>query len=283
MNKKMTMRRIKRALPQIALVSFLLILSILMILPLSWTISTSLRLPTESFRMPPSFFPTSFNLSGYQAIFEIFPFARFITNSLIVAASSVALNIVVTTMAAYSFSRINFPGRNVLFIVILSGMMLPAQATMIPLFIIMSRLGLVNTLWALILPASVSPLAIFLVRQFMLTVPKSYEEAAVIDGCGRGKIFLYLIIPMCKPVIMMTALLGFLRSWNDFLSPLIYIHDWNRMTLPVGLRVIQGYMSAGQLAEILAGVSLSLIVPIIMYVFGQRYLVEGLALSGLKS
>lgn len=273
----------KTSIFQIILVILLTLLCIIIVMPFMWTLSTSLRRPSESFKMPPSFLPTSFFIDNYISVFTRFPFLRFISNSLFVALIVIVLNIAVTTMSAYSFSRIDFKGRNVIFQVILSGMMIPASATMLPIFYIMSKMKLVGTLWPLILPAIISPLSIFLVRQFMMSIPKSYEEAAEIDGASRWTIFTKVILPMSKPVIIMSVIQTFLASWNSYMQPLIYLSKWETMTLPVGLAVIRGYMGAGNIGEILAGVIISLIVPVLLYIFGQRYLVEGIALTGVKS
>lgn len=262
---------------------FLILLCILMLLPFCWVISTSLRLPGESFKLPPSFFPTDFCYENYLDVFKKFPFAKFLLNSVIVAVSSVGLNTLVTTMAGYSFARIDFKGKNTVFMIFLAGMMIPAQATMIPVYIVMSKLGLVGSLWALILPAMINPLSIFFVRQFMMTIPDSYEEAAYIDGAGRVQIYARVILPMSKSVIVMTCLLNFLSSWNNFMGPLIYLSDWEKMTLPIGLRVLQGYMGTGSVSVVLAGVAISIIIPTVLYLCGQKYFLQGMTLSGLKS
>lgn len=279
----MIMNKLKRNLPQAILVLLLLVLCVLMLIPFCWCISTSLRNPADSFKMPPSFFPTTFDIENYIAVFTRFPFGRFIVNSLFVAIVVVVLNLFITSTAAFSFARINFKGKNVLFFIFMSGMMIPSQATMISVYIIMSKLHLVNTLWAIILPSIISPLYIFFVRQYMMTIPKSYEEAAEIDGSSRFKIYYRIILPMSKPVLFMAALQVFLASWNNFIGPLIYLTDWDKMTLPIGLRTLQGYMGMGNISEILAGVAVSLVVPIILYLAGQKYLVQGIALTGLKS
>lgn len=279
----MTMNKIKEHFSQIMLIFFLAVLSITFLLPFFWTVSTSLRLPKDSFKLPPSFLPTSFNIQNYIEVFTKFPFFKFITNSLIVSISVVLLNLLISTMAAFAFSRINFKYRNALFLFFLAGMMIPGSATLIPTFIIISKMKLVGTIWALIIPASINPLSIFLLRQYMLTIPKSYDEAAYIDGASRFKIYSRIIIPMSGSVIVMTSLLSFLGTWNDFLRPLIYLSKWEQMTLPIGLKVLTGYQNTGSLAVILAGVVVSLIAPVLIYSFGQKYLVQSAALAGLKS
>lgn len=277
------MDKIKKNIRGILLHVFLIALCVIMLLPFCWVISTSLRLPGESFKLPPSFFPTDFYIQNYLDVFSKFPFARFFFNSVLVAVTVVILNMIVTTMAGYAFARIDFKGRNTIFMVFLAGMMIPAQATMISVYVMMSNLGLVGSLWAIILPATINPLSIFFVRQFMMTIPGSYEEAAYIDGAGRVQIYLKIILPMSKSVIVMTMLLNFLSAWNNFMGPLIYLSDWDQMTLPIGLRVLQGYMGTGSVSVVLAGVAISIIIPTILYLFGQKYFLQGMTLSGLKS
>lgn len=256
---------------------------IIILLPLMWCLSTSLRNPADSFSLPPSFFPTTFDVNNYQAVFEMFPFGHFTVNSLIVSSGCVILNIVVTTMTGFALARIPFKGRGAVFGYLMTGMMVPGSATMVSMFLIMRSLNLINTLWALILPAMISPLYIFLVRQFMATIPMSYEEAAEVDGCTRLKFFVMIAIPMAKPIIFLAMLRVFIDTWNNFMGPLIYLTDWEKMTLPIGLRTINNTWGAGNISAILAGIVLSLIMPTLIYIVGQKTLIEGIAISGLKS
>jgi multiple sugar transport system permease protein len=264
-------------------VIFLGLCCFISLLPFFWTFSTSLRRPVDSYRMPPDFFPTAFQYQNYLTVFRSFPFGRFISNSLFVSSSVLILSLIVTTMAAFSFARINFRGKNLIFIIFMAGMMIPYFATMIPVYLIMSKLRLVGSLWALIIPGMINPLYIFLIRQFMMTIPKSYEEAAEIEGCGRFVVYGRIIIPMSKPVMMIAGFQVFIASWNNFVGPLIFLSDWNRMTLPIGIRVLSGYRETGSMAVVLAGITISLVMPIILFAFGQRYLIEGIALTGIKS
>ncbi len=277
------MLKLKNNLPQYILCAFLLGLCILMLMPFGWMLATSLRSPGESFDMPPSFFPTSFKIENYFEVFERVPFVTFIQNSFIVAILAVSLSFVSTTLAAYTFSRMEFKGRNTLFVIFLSGVMIPAQATMIPVFLFINALGLVGSYYSLVLPAIIAPFAIFLQRQFMMTIPKSYDEAAFIDGAGRFRIYLTIILPMSKPVLIITTLQAFLGSWNNFMGPLIYLSDLDQMTIPVGIRILNGMRSDGSISVILAGVIMSLLVPTVIYLIFSKQLLRGVSLSGLKS
>ncbi len=279
----MNTMRLKNNLPQYILCAILLLLCILMLLPFGWMLATSLRTPGESFDMPPSFFPTSFMIENYLEVFERVPFTTFIQNSFIVAVLTVSLNFFSTTFASYAFSRMEFKGRNTLFIIFLAGVMIPAQATMIPVFLFINALGLVGSYYSLVLPAIIAPFAIFLQRQFMLTIPKSYDEAAFMDGAGRFRIYATIILPMSKPVLIITTLQCFLGSWNNFMGPLIYLSDLDQMTIPVGIRILNGMRDDGSISVILAGVIMSLFVPTLIYLIFSKQLLRGVSLSGLKS
>jgi len=273
----------KNHIPGFILSFALLLLTIIMLLPFAWVIATSLRAPIDSFRMPPSFFPTSFQYQNFIDLFTTFPFATFILNSVKVAVAVVLANIVVNTMAAYAFARIKFKGKNVVFLIFISGLMIPIHATLVPSYLIIAQMGLVGTLWALIIPAIVSPLNIFFIRQHMMTIPGSYEEAAYIDGAGRFRIYSQIFLPMSKNVIILTSLLSFLASWNAFIQPLIFLSRWEQMTLPLGITFLSGRMGTGNISVVLAGVVTSLVIPTAFYLIGQKHIMKGVSLSGLKS
>ena len=195
----------------------------------------------------------------------------------------VAVQLLFTAMCAYAFARLKFKGSTVLFIYLISGLMIPYQSISIAQFIIITKMGLVDTHLALILPYLSNPFGIFLLRQSMKTIPKSYDEAALIDGCTRFRIFWNVILPMSVPSLAVVAFMKFIEQWNNFFAPLIYINTLEKYTLPMGMQVLKGFRSAGNLAHILAGVMISLVVPAIVYTFGQKYLIKGTMLSGLKS
>ncbi len=275
--------RISKLARRYSLILVLLVLAFIWLMPLLWIISTSLRLPKTSFTLPPVFFPVDFVKENYLEVFKKLPFSKFIFNSVFVTAIGTCAQICVTTMAAYSFARIKFFGKNTIFIMILAGMMIPIQSTIVPKFIIMRNLSLMNSLWALILPAIIDPLAIFLLRQFMLTIPISYDESAYIDGAGRFTIFSKIIVPMTLPTISVIVTVRSLVLWNDFFQPLIFINSYDYMTLPLGLTILKGQMGSGSISEVLAGVVLSFIPPLLLYVFCQKQLMNAVILTGLKS
>ncbi|HQO57078.1 MAG TPA: carbohydrate ABC transporter permease, partial [Clostridia bacterium] len=260
----------------------LLLFACYIILPLMWMLSTTLRHPLRSFALPPAIFPTEFDLSSYATVFQKVDFELFIWNSAKVALLGTFLQLVCSTLAAFAFARIQFRGRNAIFILFISALMIPSQVIGIPRFIMLSKLHLMDNHAALIIPAMFSALGIFLIRQYMMTIPKSYDEAAYIDGASLFYCYYRIILPMSKPAIMVIAVQSFIASWNDFYGPLIYLNSLEKMTLPLGLTALRGMLNTGSQATIIAGVVLSLLAPLLFYLFGQRYLVEGTNLGGLK-
>ena len=275
----MSMRYIRRAIGVIVLLS----IAVLWLLPLLWIISTSLRLPKESFTLPPSFLPTQFHWENYRQVFAKLPFGRFFYNSFVVTFLGTLLQVAISSMAAYAFARIPFKGSKVWFIVLLSGLMIPVQSTIVPKFLLMRNYKMLNTLSCLILPAMIDPLSIFLLRQAMMTIPKSYDEAAYMDGAGRFRIFVSVILPMSSSSIAVVVATRSLVLWNDFFQPLVFLSGNKCTTLPLGLTVLRGQMGNGSISVVLAGVVLSFIAPLLLYVFAQKYLMSATILSGLKS
>lgn len=268
---------------QIALILVLCIFSFLMLLPFFWAFATSLRLPADSFNLPPSFFPTEWRWENYAYVFKAIPFVTFFKNSIIVTFTITVVQIFFSTMAAFAFAKLHFKGKNILFLYLLSGLMLPYQSYVIAQFFIINKMNIYNTLWALILPYFANPFGIFLLKQNMASIPDSYIDAATIDGCSKFRIYWSIMLPMTKSSIVVVIFMKFIEQWNNFFGALIYINSEAYFTLPMGMKTLQGFRSAGNLAHILAGVMISLIVPTIVYALGQRHLLQGVALTGLKS
>lgn len=272
----------KKRLQKAIIIILLLIFCFFMYFPVGWMVATSFREPLDAFKLPPHFFPTTFSLENYRQACEKVDFLMFIKNSLIVSVSATVLQLIASSMAAFSFARINFKGRQVVFILFLAATMIPGQVLSIPTFIVMSKLHLINSHLALIIPAIFSAMSIFLLRQSMLAIPKSYDEAAYIDGATKLQCYMKIIVPMTKPTMMVMAMQTFVGTWNNFYSALIYINDYNKMTLPLGLVQLNGVMGTGSKAMIIAGVVISLIPSLLMYCFGQRYLIKGITIGGIK-
>lgn len=279
---KMTGRKRENSIARVMILAGLLLFAAFIAVPLLWMLTASFRTPMEAFKWPPRIFPTTFDLRSYQIVFEKVDIGKFLFNSVKVSVLGTLLQVAASAMAAYAFARFRFKGSRVLFILYLSAMMIPGQVLSIPRFIVMSKLKLINSHAALILPMLFSAMGVFLIRQFMLTIPRSYDEAATIDGASRFYCFLHIIVPMTKPAIMVIAVQTFIASWNDFYGPLIYINSESKMTLPLGLTALRGMLNSGNESALIASVLLTLIAPLLFYVFGQRYLVEGINLGGLK-
>lgn len=256
--------------------------AVIVVAPFAWTVSTSMRLPMESFSVPPQWIVLNPDWSNYAQVFERIPFFQQILNSFVVTIAVVIGQLFTASLAGYAFARLEFPGRNLLFWLIMATMMIPLQATIIPVFVIISRIGLANTLWGLIVPALPTAFGTFLMRQYFLGVPKDFEEAAVIDGANQLQVFWRVYLPLVTPALAVLAMLVFNGTWNDFFRPLIFINDPYLFTIPLGLNELKGYMATGSISVVLAGVAMSLIPVVIVYIFGQRYLIEGIMMGGVK-
>jgi multiple sugar transport system permease protein len=276
--RALTRRRITTAIILIALG----VVAIIVVMPIVWTFSTSLRVPKESFSLPPKWLPTDFKVDNYAQVFREVPYERYILNSLIVSFASVTGQIITSTLAAYAFARLRFPFRNFLFVLLMTGLMVPLFVTIIPVFRLVSDLGLLDTLFAIIIPVLVTPFGIFLMRQFFLTIPTELEDAAKMDGAGPLRIFWYIFLPLGKPGIAVLAVLLFNAHWNDFFRPFIFLTSQDNWTITLGMFALRGPLQTGSIAVVLASVAMSLIPMIIIVVLAQRYLIEGIILTGTK-
>jgi multiple sugar transport system permease protein len=271
-----------RRVPLFVALVLLFAVSVLMLAPIVWAVSTSLRNPAGSFTVPPQWLPNPVDWSNYTRVFTQVPFAQYIWNSALVTVAIVAGQLVTAALAGYAFARLEFPFRNVLFWLILATLMIPLQATIIPVFVLISRLGLADSHWSLILPAWATAFGTFLLRQHFMTLPKEYEEAAMIDGAGQWRIFREIYLPLAAPSLAILAILAFNTHWNEFFRPLIFLSSPEKFTLPLGLVSLAGFMGTGSISVVLAGVVLSLLPVLVIYIFGQRYLIEGIARGGVK-
>lgn len=260
----------------------LFMLSIIMVGPVIWTISTSLRTPAQSFSLPPKWLPTDMATENYAQVFATIPFWHEIANSFIVTLSTVVGQLVTASLAGYAFARLEFPGKTVLFWLIMATLMIPLQATIIPVFVLISRLNLADTLASLIIPALFTAFGTFLLRQYFMQIPKEFEEVALIDGASQWYIFSRVYLPLVAPGLAVLAVLAFNGTWNEFYRPLVFIITDTNFTIPLGLNTLKGYMMTGSISVVLAGVTLSMIPVILVYLIGQRYLIEGIMMGGLK-
>ena len=253
-----------------------------MLLPLVWMLSASLMPLSEVIKVPPVWFaPQKYSIANFLEVWFEVGFWRFALNSTFVAVTITVAQLLTSTMAGFAFARYEFPGRTVIFIVILSTLMIPFQVIMIPLFIMMARMGIVNTYAGLIVPALVTPFGIFLMRQFMLGVPKSLLEAARIDGAPEPYIYARIMLPLSKPAIAALTIFTFLAAWDDFLWPLIILNSKEKWTLPIAMsRFTEQYISQTHLQ--MAGAAVMFLPVLIIFLLMQRNFIEGVAMTGLK-
>lgn len=259
----------------------LIVVGIAMIAPFVWMISTSLKEEGTVFTIKPQWIPRPVVFNNYAVVWNSLPFGRFFLNSFFVATSLTIGQVVTSSLAAYAFARLKFPGRDKLFMAYLATLMIPMHVTMIPIFVIIKKLGWIDTYRALILPGMFTAYGTFMLRQFFLTIPKELEEAAIIDGCSRLGIYWNIILPLSLPALATLSTFTFLGAWNDFLWPLIVTISNEMKTLPVGLATLQGqYLTDWTI--LMAGSVLVIIPVLIVFIFNQRFFVKGIVMTGLK-
>lgn len=253
-----------------------------MILPFFWMLSAAFKPEIEIFRFPINWIPENPTLDNMKAIFsENYNFALYYLNSFKIAVTVTVVQLFTCSFAAYSFSKIHFPGRDKIFLCYLGTLMVPFQVTMIPLFIIMKNLRLIDTHLSLILMSAFSAYGVFLLRQFYMSVPDELCEAAKLDGCGHFKIYSKIMLPNIKPAMATLGIFTFLGQWNDFLAPLIFIKSKSLLTVPLGLKTFVSEYNV-EFGKMMAGTSIALIPVIIVFFIGQKYFVEGIAMTGVK-
>ncbi|GLX93077.1 ABC transporter permease subunit [Herbidospora sp. NEAU-GS84] len=236
----------------------------------------------ELYRLPPTFHAENLTLDNFGKVTEQVPYFRFFLNSIIVSGTVTIAQLITCSTAAYAFARLRFRGKGVLFAVVIGSLMIPIQVTIVPLFLVMSKIGMTNSLWALIFPGIFSAFGIFLLRQHFMALPYELEEAAKIDGASRFHTFARVIIPLSGPSIATLGILCFTYWWNDLLLPLVMISDTEKQTLPVGLVLLAGRFSTGSLGTIAAGIAMAIVPVLIVFIAAQRYIVQSIASSGLK-
>jgi multiple sugar transport system permease protein len=271
----------RRLAMRAALYAALLAGAAVMLFPFVWMVSTSLTSDAQLFVTPPQLIPSPAQPQNYTRVADLYPILTFMKNSLIVAAVCTTLQVLTSAMAAYAFARLRFRGSNLLFMVYLATLMVPSSVIVAPLFIEMKYMGLVDSYPGLILPGIASAFGTFLLRQAFLTLPQELEEAAFIDGASHWTVFWRIVLPLSGPALATFGIFAFMASWNAFLWPLIITNSLDLMTLPVGLSNLQGqYSTAWNL--VMAGSTISVIPIVVVYIAAQRYVIRGIALSGIK-
>jgi multiple sugar transport system permease protein len=254
--------------------------AVAMFFPFLWTIITSIT-PDAGLTVTPALFPSNPTFEAYQRLFDERPFGRIIANSVALAAITTVVQLFTSATAAYVFSRMPFPGRGVVFAVYLATMMIPLQVLLVPLFVELRTFGLLNTYLGALLPTFASAFGIFLLRQAMNQVPRELDEAATLDGAGHFRMFAQIILPNIKPALATLTVFAFMGSWNSFLWPLVVLRKPELQTLPIALAGLQGQYTT-EWDIVMAGSVVSILPMLALYLFAQKYIIQGVASSGIK-
>lgn len=263
-------------------IAVLLVAAALTLGPVLWTLSTSLRTPSESFNLPPQFLPLNPDFSSYAQVFQQVDMILLVLNSALVTLLIAVGQMTTAALAGYAFARLSFKGKNALFSIVLATMMVPVQVTIVPVFMLIRGMGLSDTLLALILPAIPTAFGTFLMRQYFLGLPNDFAEAASLDGASPWRTFRSVYAPLAVPGMAIVGILAFNFHWNEFFRPLILTISQENYTLPLGLVTLQGNLGTGSISVVLAGVILSMIPALVVFIFGQRTLREGLTAGASK-
>lgn len=267
---------------RIAAYAIILLLSLCYVFPFYWMASTSLKSDTEVFKWPPVMIPQVLHWENYPAALNYIPFWTYMLNTLVIAGLTVIGTVASSSIVAYGFSRIQWRGRDVIFLIYLSTLMLPFQVTMIPLYIVFKSLGWVGSILPLVVPAFFgNPFYVFLLRQFYLTIPLDLTEAARVDGCSEFRTFWTIILPLCKPALASVALFTFLAVYRDFLGPLIYLSSQEAWTISLGLQLFKNQYGA-QWQLMMAAATISLLPVLFLFFLTQKTFVQGITLTGVK-
>jgi multiple sugar transport system permease protein len=272
---------VRRRLVSLALHAALLVGAVATLVPLGWMLSASLMPTGEASSFPPRFLPSQVTLDHYRELFERLNLGRSFLNSLLIASAATALCLLLTSLAGYAFARLRFAGRDRLFRSLLAGMVIPAQVSMLPLFLLLKSMGLVNTYWGVLIPYLAPIFGIFMVRQYALSLPQDYLDAARVDGAGEFRIYWSVVLPLCRPILVTLAVFVFMGTWNDFMWPLIELTDDRLYTLPVALANLSGE-HAQDTELMMAGSVLTVLPVLVLFLALQRYYIEGIMMGGVK-
>jgi ABC-type glycerol-3-phosphate transport system permease component len=279
---RMAGRQVRRLLSGGAIHGVLIAGLVLVFFPIAWAVSTSLKNPGDIFLYPPTWIPNPIRWQNYVQAMTTADFGRYFLNTTFITVVDIVAKVLSCSLVAFSFARLRWWGRDVLFIVMLSTLMLPQQVTLIPQFIIYRQLGWIDTFMPLIVPNLFGgPFFTFLLRQFFLSIPTDLDDAARIDGCSSWGVYWRIILPLSRPALMMVAIYVFNITWNDFFGPLIYLHNRNNYTISLGLQAFQ--TQSGPEWHLIMAASLVAMLPVlILFFFGQRYFIQGVVFSGVK-
>jgi multiple sugar transport system permease protein len=275
--------RMRNALPGAVAVAILLVGAVGMVLPFLWMFSTSMASPTTAYDLPPSWLPERVVADNYEkAISGPVPLLRNMAISAFIAISVAIGQVITCPMAGFAFARLHFPGRTPLFLLLMASLMVPIQVTIIPLFVLMSNLGLVNNPISLVLPYLTGAFGVFMMRQFFLSLPVELIEAARIDGASYWTTYRTVALPLAKPALTALGVIAFLLSWNAYFAPLIFLSSLESTTMPVALVVMLGPYRSGDVAMIMAATTIAILPALIVFLVAQRGIVESLTRTGVK-
>lgn len=267
------MKKVK-VLNNTIIVSILAIMLLFAVFPFLWLLLTSFKGAEEIFNYPPTLLPGEWHPENYSGVWNAIPFGLYMVNSIIIVAATIILNLLVASLAGYAFARFKFKGKEALFIIVLSAIMIPKELIIIPVYTNILKLGLADTLTGVIIPFAVEGFAIFMMRQAFRSIPKDMEEAAILDGCSHFQIWWKIMLPITKPTLAVLALFTFIGTWGDFLWPLIVLQNKENYTLQVGLSYMMGTF-VNNYRFVAAGAILALLPVLLVFVFAQKYLIRG--------
>ncbi|MFI2296592.1 carbohydrate ABC transporter permease [Isoptericola sp. NPDC019571] len=276
------LRRRRPSTGSVVLDVVLVVVGLVMVAPLVWLVSTSLTDPAKAFQVPPNWLPVDPTLQNFATVGDLLPFGRMAVNSVVVAVVATLGSLVVSALAAYGFSRFSFRGRDGIFFVMLTALMVPAQLLVIPVFMLMRALGLVDTLASLWLPALIQVFSIFFLRQYFNSIPRELDDAAKLDGAGHGWILFRMVVPLSGPAISAVAILVFEASWNSYFAPLIFISTPENMTLPLGLVALQSAQGGVSPTSVFAAITAVVVPVLVVFLVFQRHFVASIATAGIR-
>lgn len=255
--------------------------AVVMLFPIYWMFATAVRPKEEIFNGEAQLLPTGWVWSNFTDALNHMPFLHWAWNSSVIAVIAVVITVSLNLLCGYAFAKFRFAGRDILFIAVLSALMIPVQVIIVPLFLLISDMGLLNSYWGVILPRAAEAFGIFMVRQFMLGIPDELLEAARLDGAGELTIFLRIVLPLSRPIIAVLIIFTFMWRWNDFVLPLVILSDQDMYTVQLGLNLLKGQYNT-EWTDIMAIALLSLLPMLVIFAFFQRQLIQGIAGTGLK-
>ena len=283
MSATMQTRAMKRWIDW-AIIATMVVLAVGMLLPFLWLFSMSFRPVADAYKLPPSFLPPGFDFSNYlEVLSSRVPFLKIYWNSILIAIVVTIGQLITCTLAAFAFARLNFRGRDTLFFMLLVGLMFPAQVTILPIYLGYAKLGLLNQPIGLALMYLTSSFGVFLMRQFMLSQPKALEEAALMDGAGYFKIFWRISLPQLRPALSALGIITFTQTWNYYFQARVLLGPEESLTLPVAMDMLRGYMGQGNLSVVMAAMSMSVLPVMLLFLFAQKFVIEGITMSGIKT